>query len=131
VTGFLDTNILVYAFIDDHRAGVAHGLMDGDNRIAVQSLNEFALVARRRLAMPWSDIRASLTAIRRVCPDPQPLTLVVHSVGIRLAERYQFKLFDAMIVAAALAAGCDVLWSEDMHDGLVVDGRLTIRNSFA
>lgn len=131
MSGFLDTNILVYAFIDDHRAGVAQGLLDGKNRVAVQSLNEFALVARRRLAMPWPDIRASLTAICRVCPDPQPLTLTVHGTGMRIAERYQFKVFDAMIVAAALAAGGDTLWSEDMHDGLVVDGRLTIRDPFA
>ena len=131
MSGFLDTNVLVYAFVDDRRAATARGLLDGRNRIAVQSLNEFALAARRRLAMPWPDIRAALTAIRRLCPDPQSLTIDVHAAGVRLAERYQFKVFDAMIVAAALAAGCNTLWSEDMHDGLVVDGRLTIRNPFA
>ena len=36
-----------------------------------------------------------------------------------------------MIVAAALEAGCDTLYSEDMHHGLVVDGRLSVVNSFA
>ena len=33
-----------------------------------------------------------------------------------------------MIAAAALDSGCDTLWSEDMHDGLVIDGRLTVVN---
>ena len=50
---------------------------------------------------------------------------------MRLAERYQFRIYDAMIVAAALAAGCDTLWSEDMQDGLMIDDRLAIRNPFA
>jgi predicted nucleic acid-binding protein len=39
-------------------------------------------------------------------------------------------VYDGMIVAAAQLAGCRVLYSEDMHDGLVID-RLTIRNPFA
>lgn len=130
MSDFLDTNVLVYAFVDDHRADAARDLLNGRTRIAVQSLNEFALAARRRLAMTWPEIKSSLIAIQRVCLDPQPLTLEVHGTGLRLAERYQFKVFDAMIVAAALTAGCDTLWSEDMHDGLVVDERLTIRNPF-
>lgn len=53
------------------------------------------------------------------------------SKGLRLAERYQLSLYDGMIVAAALDAGCDTLWSEDMHDGLVVETQLTICNPFA
>jgi predicted nucleic acid-binding protein len=39
-------------------------------------------------------------------------------------------VFDGLVVAAALEAGCATLWSEDMQDGLVVDERLTIRNPF-
>jgi predicted nucleic acid-binding protein len=47
-----------------------------------------------------------------------------------LAERYQLGVYDGMIVAAALVAGCTTLYSEDMHDGLVID-QLTIRNPYA
>ena len=36
-----------------------------------------------------------------------------------------------MIVASALLAGCDILWSEDMQDGMLVEGQLRIRNPFA
>ena len=49
----------------------------------------------------------------------------------KAARRYKIAFYDAAIVAAALLADCDTLWSEDMHDGLVIDGRLTIRNPFA
>jgi len=36
-----------------------------------------------------------------------------------------------MIVASALIAGCTKLWSEDMHDGLLVEGQVQIVNPFA
>jgi predicted nucleic acid-binding protein len=46
-------------------------------------------------------------------------------------ERYKLATYDAMLIASALVAECDVFWSEDMHDGLVIDGTLTIRNPFS
>jgi predicted nucleic acid-binding protein len=48
----------------------------------------------------------------------------------RLARRYTLSHWDALIVAAALTARCDLLYSEDLQDGLVVDGRLTVVNPF-
>lgn len=131
MTAFLDTNILVYAFSTDPRAGTASALLDPINRIGVQSLNEFALVARRRMGMDWGAVHAAIDRLLWLFPTPEPLTLAIHDVGLRVAERHGFRIYDAMIVAAALAAGCDTLWSEDMHHGLVVDDRLTIRNPFA
>ncbi len=58
------------------------------------------------------------------------MTLETHTDALRLAQRYGFSLYDALIVAAALRADCDTIYSEDMQDGLAVDGRLTIRNPF-
>ena len=48
-----------------------------------------------------------------------------------MAERYGFLVYDAMIVAAALIAGCTTLWTEDMHTGLLVEGQLRLVNPFA
>ena len=48
-----------------------------------------------------------------------------------MAERCGFSVYDAMILAAALIAGCTTLWGEDMQDGLVVEGQLRIVNPFA
>jgi predicted nucleic acid-binding protein len=39
-----------------------------------------------------------------------------------LSERYGFSVYDVMIVAAALVAGCATLWSKEMQDGLLVEG---------
>ena len=60
----------------------------------------------------------------------QPLTIDIHETGVRLAERYGLSIYDAMIAASALDAGCETLWSEDMQDGLVLDDRLRIVNPF-
>ena len=61
----------------------------------------------------------------------EPVTLKTHETGLALAERYRLSIYDGMIAAAALLAGCDRLWSEDMQDGLVIDGRLRIADPFA
>jgi predicted nucleic acid-binding protein len=73
----------------------------------------------------------ALASIRACCPPPRPLTLATHEAALGLAERHGFQVYDALIVAAALEAGCGTLFSEDMQDGRVVEGRLTIRNPFA
>jgi predicted nucleic acid-binding protein len=41
-----------------------------------------------------------------------------------------FHIYDALIVASALEAECTTLYSEDLQDGQVIDGPLTIRNPF-
>lgn len=98
--------------------------------VGVQSLNEFAAVSRRKLRREWPDVAAALAAIQAAATMVHPLTVGVHQTGMRLAERYGFSVYDALIVACALDNGGRELLSEDLHDGLVVDGRLTIRNPF-
>jgi predicted nucleic acid-binding protein len=127
---FLDTNVLVYAFIDDPRARRAQALLDGRARISVQSLNEFTLVARRKLRFDWQGVYGALDDIAIGAPSPIPLTFDIHRLGLAIAEQHGFRIYDALIIASALSVGADTLWSEDMHDGLVIANRLTIRNPF-
>ncbi|MEY3882473.1 MAG: hypothetical protein RIQ94_3269 [Pseudomonadota bacterium] len=47
-----------------------------------------------------------------------------------IALRYQFSNWDSLIIAAALLAKCDILYSEDMQHNQVIDGQLTILNPF-
>lgn len=127
---FFDTNILVYSLEDDTKGLRAHALLGQGGVIGVQSLNEFANVARRKLRYDWAQIDSALNAIRDLCPLIVPLTDTIHRDGLRVAERYRLSIYDSMIVAAALSAGCDRLWSEDLHPGLVIDARLEVANPF-
>lgn len=127
---FLDSNILVYAFTTDPRAVAAQALLERGGIISVQGLNEFTNVAKRKLGMTWAEVRDALSAIRTICPTIVPIDVETHADALRIAERYGYAIFDALIIASALRADCGVLWSEDMQDGLVIDQRLRIANPF-
>jgi predicted nucleic acid-binding protein len=127
---FLDTNVILYAFTDDRRADVATSLMAEGFDLSVQGLNEFANVARRKFGFDWPQIHEALASIRTLARAIHPLALETHADAVTLAQRYGFSIYDALIVAAALRARCEVLYSEDMQDGLVVADRLRIANPF-
>ena len=128
---FLDTNIFVYAVVqDDPRSQDAEMLIAEGGRISVQVLNEFAAVVRRKTKMPWDEVQFGLESIKRLCPNPLPITIDTHQQALAIAEKYGYKIYDALIVASALEGRCTILYSEDMQDGQVIDKRLTIRNPF-
>jgi predicted nucleic acid-binding protein len=128
---FFDTNVLVYVIGQaDARTQTADELLGAGGVISVQVLNELANVARRKLGMSWEDIDEALAAIRALCPSPLPITSEMHDSARKIAATYEYSLYDALIAAAALEAECDTLYSEDLQDGQVLEGRVTIRNPF-
>ena len=130
VKTFFDTNVLLYLLSEDEsKADRAEELLAGGGVISVQVLNEFAAVASRKLGLSWNEIRDILSPIRAVC-EIVPLSLETHDRGIEIAERYGFSLFDAMIVASALHAGCGILYSEDLQDDQLISNRLRVRDPF-
>lgn len=80
--------------------------------------------------MPMIEVREVLAQIRAVC-TVVPMTLQTHDRALQIADRYRLPIYDALIVSAALLAGCRVLQSEDMRDGQVIERQLTIRHPFA
>jgi predicted nucleic acid-binding protein len=93
-------------------------------------LNEIAHVVRRKLKLSWRETHVFLSLIRGLLPV-HPITVETHEAGLAISERYGLSTYDSMIVASALQAECDTLWSEDMQDGMLIDGRLRIVNPFA
>lgn len=129
---FFDTNILVYAASPhDVRFPAASALIAAGGLISVQVLNELALVMRRKLNLPWPEIVQGLAKVRRVFPDPLPILVATHDQAIAVAARFGFRIYDALLIASALEAECDTLYSEDLQDGQTIAGRLVIRNPFA
>jgi len=127
---FFDTNVLLHlASSDAAKAERAEKLIDGGGAISVQVLNEIANVARRKMRMSWSETHGLLSTLRALL-TVHPVTTEIHEDGLALAERHDLSVFDAMIVASALHAGCSTLWSEDMQHGMVINRRLRIVNPF-
>jgi predicted nucleic acid-binding protein len=130
VRPFFDSNTLLYTVSADvSKAAIAESLLGGGGTISVQVLNEVANVASRKLLMSWEEVGHTLTSIRNLCGPPQPLTVEIHETAIRIASRYRYHVYDALIIASALAASCNVLYSEDMQHGQLIEG-LTIKNPF-
>jgi predicted nucleic acid-binding protein len=128
---FFDTNLLVYAALQpDPRSERARDLLARGGAVSVQVLNEFANVARRKLRKPWTEVTQALSDIRAFCSPPLPITLTTHEAALGIAGRLGYGLYDSLVIASALEAGCVRLYSEDMQDGQVIEGTLTIRNPF-
>ena len=97
---------------------------------SVQALNEFSVVARRKLRMEWSGIRSALQDFRTAATRIVPLDVALHIAALDLVERYNVAFYDALMLAAAQEAESTVFFSEDMQDGLIVEGRMKIANPF-
>ena len=127
---FFDTNVLLYLLSEDSRkADRAEAIMLKGGMINVQVLNEFSSVVSRKLKMTYAEIRDTLRIVRAIC-QTQAVTIDTHELGLDIAERFGFSLYDSMIVSAALQSGCTILYSEDMQHGQIIEGQLRITNPF-
>jgi predicted nucleic acid-binding protein len=127
---FFDTNTLLYVIAADAaKSSRATELLRKGGAISVQVLNEFTTVALRKHALTLREIELVLEPIRVTCRT-QPLTEATYDKAAFLAGRYRYAFYDCVIIAAALLADCDVLYSEDLQHGQVIEGVLTIINPF-
>jgi len=127
---FFDTNVLLYLLSPDAaKADWTEQALAAGGVISVRVLNEFASVARRKLGLALGEIREILDPIRVVC-RVEPLTEQTHDLAMQIVERYGFSIYDALIIASALMAGCSTLYSEDLQDGQVLEDQLVVRNPF-
>lgn len=134
MSAFLDTNVLVYrldakAPAKQLRAMTLSAALYRSNEavISTQVLQEFYNTATGKLRVPAAMVEgiARTFALGRVVTIAPPVIFA----AMRRHAGGQFSFWDALIVETALTAGCDTLYSEDMQDGLVVEG-LTITNPF-
>lgn len=84
----------------------------------------------RKLGMAWSEVAQFLDVVRSLC-TVVPLTVEVHHLARQFAQRHEVAFYDACILAAASLSGCQIIYTEDMHDGLIIEDSLTLCNAFA
>jgi predicted nucleic acid-binding protein len=131
---FVDTNVLIYA--DDRSAGakreqareLIRKIMKARTGVlSLQVLQEYFSVSTRKLGL-------SATAARRRIELLQSLDVVLLGApdllaAIDLHRLHGFAIWDALIVRAALNAGCRILYSEDLQHGRRIEG-LEVVNPF-
>lgn len=128
---FADTNVAIYAVdADVAKREKALAVLAARPVISTQVVNEYlnVLLTKRKLdRASANELARALMATSEVASVTPDITDLAMSIG----ERHQINHWDALIVAAALATGCDTLYSEDLQDGQVLEGRLTVKNPFA
>jgi predicted nucleic acid-binding protein len=132
---FLDTNILLYALVPDRtlphdpRAETAEQLLASGGVVSVQVLSEFCDVASCKFGKSWSELSQLLESIETLCGRAVPLTAELHHAAVPISAKNRLRIYDSTIIAAAVAAKCAVLCSENMQHGQVIDG-VRIENPF-
>lgn len=134
---FLDTNVLIYTFDDGNpgkrdraRALVSGALAEARGVISYQVVQEFLNAALRKFAKPLTpaDAERYLTVVL------EPLCAVFGGVelfhqAIDISDRWKYSFYDALVIAAAMKAGCSILYSEDLQHGHKI-GDLRILDPF-
>jgi len=127
----LDTNVLVYCHSNDelNKQEIATSLFAFYPVVSTQVLSEYLNVVKRTLKLPKDEVMDICLQNIELC-ILQPVGLTTLRSARNLIDKYDFQLFDGIIVAAALEANCHILYSEDLQHGLVVEKRLEIINPF-
>ena len=130
----LDTNVLVYADAADDPAKQRRAVelitglrATGSAVLSTQVLQEYVNVALRKLRLPQALIRERLNFYRRFDVVPASADLIAGALDLHVLHSLSF--YDALVVQAAAASGCQRLLSEDMQHGATFRGVL-IENPF-
>ena len=135
---FLDTNVFVYALLASEPLKkqcalqlIEQALASHRGCTSYQVIQEFANVVTRKFAQRFSTdqckqfIDAAMQPLNRVSSSPE---LIDSALDLQLETHYSF--YDCLVRAAALQAGADVLYSEDLQHNQLVGGRMRIVNPF-
>jgi len=127
---FIDTNIIIYSLGQTStKAQIAAPLFVGSPSISTQVLSETANVAYKRLALSLFEIRQLINSLAAMC-KVEIISFPIIELAINIQEKFCFSSYNSLIIASALGAGCDTLYSDDMQNGQEIDGRLHIVNPF-
>ena len=127
----LDTNILLYLYdsTEEKKRIISESLLAQKPFISPQVISEFLNVTKRLQKLPKDEILRKCSQVVGFC-EIVPMNHGTLATALQLLTRYDFQLFDSIIVASALAANCSILYSEDLQHNQLIENRLTIINPF-
>ena len=130
---FIDTNVIVYMSSNDNQAKkkLARSLINKyDCVISTQVINELSNVLIKKYSQSTSNVEATIFNLEAVCTVAL-LTLETTNKALDIHDRYGYSFYDALILSAALDNNCKYVFSEDLQDGQILEGKLTIINPFS
>jgi len=127
----LDSNILIYNHSLDYenKRLIARNFFKEKPVVSSQVISEYLNVMRRNFKMQKLELMQLCSLWLEKC-SVHPIMLSTIKLTQDLVVKYDFQVFDGIVIAAALEADCDILYSEDMQDGQIIENRLKILNPF-
>ena len=127
----LDSNILIYnhSLECESKKHIARSFFNEKPVVSSQVVSEYINVIKRNLKISKSELIQLCSLWLEKC-TVQPVVFSTIKLAQNLLVNYNFQVFDGIIVAAALEADCDIIYSEDMYDGLLIENKLKIINPF-
>ena len=129
---FIDTNILVYCYTEDELSKQEKALEicnNIDTFISTQVLTELSNTLKKKFNLDWKNIENVISEINsgfHVFVN-KPITI---ENACKIADKYNYSFYDSLIITAALACNCSILYTEDMQNGQIIENCLTIVNPF-
>jgi predicted nucleic acid-binding protein len=127
----LDSNISIYnhSLTCENKMLIAINFFNENPVVSSQVVSEYLNVMRKKFKMEKNELIQLCSLWLEKCTI-QPVILSTVKLAQNLMGKYDFQLFDGIVVAAALEANCDILYSEDMQDGQIIENTLKIVNPF-
>ena len=114
---------------NDYKRSIAQNLLLHQPFINAQVLTEVANVCKRRFKYTKDETLNLWTDLMADC-NFMPTNRTTFYSSASLVKKYNFQIFDSLIVSSALEANCNILYSEDMQNKMIVESKLTIVNPF-
>jgi predicted nucleic acid-binding protein len=129
---FLDTNIIVYAHsdVEPEKQRTAQTIIAKMvTVISTQVLQETSNTLVKKFKHSWPDVSK---VIIEVASNNMVHTNTAKTVfyACAMADKYHFSFYDSLIIASALECDCNILFSEDLQDGQVIENILKIVDPF-
>ena len=127
----LDSNVLIYAFSsqDDLKKVTAKRLLLECKKVSIQAINETLYVLLRKFNFEVSE----LYKVQKFFREKFIVTVMdtdLLSRSLEILDKYSYSYWDSMMLAAAIVNNCDIIYSEDMQNKQIIEGKLEIINPF-
>jgi predicted nucleic acid-binding protein len=131
--GFLDTNIIIYLYSEDEsdKRDASYKFVNRlDCVTSIQAMNEASNVWYRKYNLSKTEIAKYLDEIESVCDEIMLVRRKTIDQAMDIKDRYGYSLYDCLILASSIEANCNIILTEDMKDGQIINETLKIINPF-
>jgi len=130
---FLDTNIIIYMYSadDEGKRICASELLNSYTCVtSLQVMNEACNVWIKKFLWDENKINEHLDNIKVICDDIIPIHIETIEKALDLNSKYGYSYYDCLMLASALEYECQIIFTEDMKDGQLINSSLKIKNPF-